>query len=70
MTGKEMLVCYGDGYAERVTFEKMLDSSMRLHKLDPITFKWCPFLVDCNQLTEDAWGIFEQCVAIEKGWAT
>lgn len=64
----KMLQCY-KGLNKNVTFENMLDSSMRLHKLDPLTFKYCPFLKDATQLTEDAWGIFEQCVAIEKGWA-
>jgi hypothetical protein len=69
MTSQEMLNMYGSGYGNGTTFEKMLDSSMRLHEIDPLTFKYCPFLEDATQLTEDAWGIFEQCVAIEKGWA-
>ena len=62
-----MLKCY-KGINKDATFEKMLCSSMRLHKLDPLTFKYLPFLEDEIQLTEDAWGIFEQCVAMEKGW--
>lgn len=71
MTSKEMLDTYRIPNEQRknTTFEKMLNSSMKMHELEPLTFKWCPFLEDAAQLTENAWGIFEQCVAIEKGWA-
>lgn len=68
MTAKQMLKCY-KFIRPDATFENMLERSLVLDKLDPISFKYCPFLEDQAQLTEDAWGIFHQCVAIEKGWA-
>lgn len=68
MTSKEMLRTYGEQYVDR-TFEKMYLHTIKLDKIDPLTFKYLPFLKDKAWLTEDAYCIFEQCIAIEKGWA-
>jgi hypothetical protein len=71
MTPKEMLEFYRmpKEQLEKCTFERMLDSSLRMHELDPISFKWLPFLEQETWITDEGWCVMHQCVAMEKGWA-
>ncbi len=68
MKATEMMKMYGKKYENR-TFESLFGRSIRLNRLDCLSFKWVPFLDNQIISTREAYCIFAQCIAIEKGWA-